>query len=679
MSLNTRTLIEAGDLPIDVISRDAAIEMSFKPRPAYYARCKELGVSYSGLRFYDPKVRNIHPWLARRSRSVARFSTLAAFLPPSTSREELLKLMGFTEEELRNAVKSHYPPLISYLTPPDETSKYTSNRIVLDPMAGGGTIPLEATILGAKSISIDYNPLAYLILKATIEFPAKYGIELWRKVCSEAEKLISYAEVQLSNYYQRVDGYIHVKSVLKNGKNVPLTTSIRLTTKLWATLHNGKIMFRSSVTSKTAFRELLYTWIIQHVRVMEGNRDIYEKTLGPLIVQVGGSFREAKESELDSLLKAYEKYLELREHVPAFNISLPYGNEIFSSIMNLRKYGNLFTPRQAMSLAIISKYLKKRFRELLSEGEFGAAVSLYLALGISRMIDFNSVLTSWNYNTKTIRDSTGSYYKYRKLKLEEVHAEGVVPYKTLSWIYEPWNTKETAGGICPIVKELAEKLEDKGDKVEVYLGDAQKLSEIVKNKVDLVNIDPPYYNQHMYGDFSEFFWPYLRDILDPVLDILFKDSVKIQWNYKSYRVPKKEEVIAKKLGDISFEIKLAKVLREASVVLKENGLIIIWYTHRDVRAWNALVRSIKKAGLTITSIVPVVSEHPTRSITKGGRVGINRVLLVVLRKEESKEPIEDIVERMYKLCLKAKMMEREDPREECLLLRSVIEKSLKLK
>ena len=49
------TLIEKW-FPVNVISRDAATEMSFKPRPAYYARCKELGLKCKGKGFYDPRL-----------------------------------------------------------------------------------------------------------------------------------------------------------------------------------------------------------------------------------------------------------------------------------------------------------------------------------------------------------------------------------------------------------------------------------------------------------------------------------------------------------------------------------------------------------------------------------------------------------------------------------------------
>ena len=42
---------------------------------------------------------------------------------------------------------------------------------ILDPFAGGGTIPLEAQRLGLEAHASDLNPVAVLINKALIEFP----------------------------------------------------------------------------------------------------------------------------------------------------------------------------------------------------------------------------------------------------------------------------------------------------------------------------------------------------------------------------------------------------------------------------------------------------------------------------------------------------------------------------
>src|SRR5579859_3592560 len=46
---------------------------------------------------------------------------------------------------------------------------------VLDPFAGGGSIPLEAQRLGLEAHASDLNPVAVLINKALIEIPPKFA------------------------------------------------------------------------------------------------------------------------------------------------------------------------------------------------------------------------------------------------------------------------------------------------------------------------------------------------------------------------------------------------------------------------------------------------------------------------------------------------------------------------
>ena len=52
------------------------------------------------------------------------------------------------------------------------------NPVVLDITAGGGSIPFEAGRLGFRTIANELNPVAGLILRATCEWPQKYGWEL---------------------------------------------------------------------------------------------------------------------------------------------------------------------------------------------------------------------------------------------------------------------------------------------------------------------------------------------------------------------------------------------------------------------------------------------------------------------------------------------------------------------
>ena len=50
---------------------------------------------------------------------------------------------------------------------------------VLDPFAGGGAIPLEAMRLGCEATAVDINPVAWFILKCTLEYPQKFAGKTW--------------------------------------------------------------------------------------------------------------------------------------------------------------------------------------------------------------------------------------------------------------------------------------------------------------------------------------------------------------------------------------------------------------------------------------------------------------------------------------------------------------------
>jgi putative DNA methylase len=68
---------------------------------------------------------------------------------------------------------------------------------VLDFMAGGGAIPLEGVRYGFELFANDLNPIASLVLKATIEYPARYGTKL-------SESIISYANLAHSRVVKRL-------------------------------------------------------------------------------------------------------------------------------------------------------------------------------------------------------------------------------------------------------------------------------------------------------------------------------------------------------------------------------------------------------------------------------------------------------------------------------------------
>jgi adenine-specific DNA methylase len=118
-------------------------------------------------------ISTLHIWWARRPLAASRTTALAALLPDDPSRrEDLLRMV----ENLApwEAVQKNNPELEKARALIREAFGGRAPR-VLDPFAGGGSIPLEALRLGCETYALDYNPVAVLINKAVLEFPQKFA------------------------------------------------------------------------------------------------------------------------------------------------------------------------------------------------------------------------------------------------------------------------------------------------------------------------------------------------------------------------------------------------------------------------------------------------------------------------------------------------------------------------
>ena len=142
-------------------------------------------------------ISTLHIWPARRPLAACRAALIAALLPDPGDPEErrrLIERIGGRVvpkiEKKKVAGKSvdiereetiggilHWgresDPDLQFFR--DEIRKAYGGRAprVLDPFAGGGAIPLEAMRLGCEVTAIDINPVAWFILKCTLEYPQK--------------------------------------------------------------------------------------------------------------------------------------------------------------------------------------------------------------------------------------------------------------------------------------------------------------------------------------------------------------------------------------------------------------------------------------------------------------------------------------------------------------------------
>ena len=145
-----------------------------------------------------PAPNRLHVWWARRPLVAARAAVLASLLPADADREKFLHVLGIhgnpfaAQKRIANANRSGerlgasaygYSRAFGY-SPTDVEKEWLAKNStagpssVLDPTAGGGSIPFEAVRLGLTAYANDLNPVATLIERATVEWPAVYGGQL---------------------------------------------------------------------------------------------------------------------------------------------------------------------------------------------------------------------------------------------------------------------------------------------------------------------------------------------------------------------------------------------------------------------------------------------------------------------------------------------------------------------
>lgn len=132
---------------------------------------------------YKGNPSTVHKWWAQRPLAAARAVLFAQLVDdpssdPTLSEEEQKVERERLHDIIRRLVKwENISDERLYAEARAEIKKSTSGNppAILDPFAGGGTIPLEAQRLGLEAHASDLNPVAVLINKALIEIPPKFA------------------------------------------------------------------------------------------------------------------------------------------------------------------------------------------------------------------------------------------------------------------------------------------------------------------------------------------------------------------------------------------------------------------------------------------------------------------------------------------------------------------------
>ncbi|MBC7256156.1 MAG: DUF1156 domain-containing protein, partial [Chloroflexi bacterium] len=158
------------------------IEVDFPLRQVSEASVREKNIRHG-------HISTLHIWWARRPLAASRATALAALVEDDPARrEELLSLV----KQLAPWESAHDERLLERARALIRATYGGRAPRVLDPFAGGGSIPLEALRLGCEAYALDYNPVAVLLNKAVLEYPQRYGQTVRVKAPSH---LMGYREV----------------------------------------------------------------------------------------------------------------------------------------------------------------------------------------------------------------------------------------------------------------------------------------------------------------------------------------------------------------------------------------------------------------------------------------------------------------------------------------------------
>jgi len=149
------------------------IEVSFPVKEVSIESAREKNIRHG-------HISTLHIWWARRPLAASRATAYAALVPAPKDMDEWQKQRDFIIQ-LCKWENSNNPQLIERARKAILTANGGVPPKVLDPFAGGGSIPLEALRLGCETFASDYNPVAVLVEKCTLEYPQKYGQPISRE------------------------------------------------------------------------------------------------------------------------------------------------------------------------------------------------------------------------------------------------------------------------------------------------------------------------------------------------------------------------------------------------------------------------------------------------------------------------------------------------------------------
>jgi putative DNA methylase len=542
---------------------------------------------------------------------------------------------------------------------------------ILDPFAGGGTIPLEAQRLGLEAHASDLNPVAVLINKALIEIPPKFAgrppiypganVERnsWPKASGLAADVRHYGNWIRSRAEDRI-GHLYPKAHLPGGAEgtviawiwartvtcpnpacrieMPLVSSWLLGKKKNKEAHvvprveNGVVKFSiasglSSGGKGEAKGTVARTGAICVSCQATASLDYIRHQgrsvgLGAVLmatVAEGNRQRIYLAPDDDSRAAA-----DVPRPVGALSGDLGYyPRDIKAPIYGLTTFASLFTNRQMTALITFSDLVEEA-REAALKDAVGAGLPVGERLeeggsGAAAYADAIATYLGLAVSRSTDRSSSLSSWDSSRDSIRNTFGRQAIP---MVWDFAEANLLSgSSGNFLGQVQWTAESIDSWAGAGSGEATQADASSRPLDGYV--ISTDPPYYDNIGYSDLSDYFYVWLRRSLRGVHPKLLSTML----------VPKAEELVAnphRHGGDDGakhfFEIGFANVFRHARESANADFPITVYYAFKQAESdlggtvstgWETILSSMVHAGWTVTATWPVRSELSNRMMASG--------------------------------------------------------------
>lgn len=288
----------------------------------------------------------------------------------------------------------------------------------------------------------------------------------------------------------------------------------------------------------------------------------------------------------------------------------------------IHKYRELFSRRQLTTLSQFSQLVEEvrtKVEKTMGKEDHGYAIAVatYLALGASKLADYNSTLTSWSAS----RDQSAHVFTRQALPMVWDFTE-VNPFA------------EAAGNIEITLTSIARALERLPAKVP-GVASQMPAQNATQPSVCFISTDPPYYDNVGYADLSDFFYFWLRQSLRNTYPDLCSTMM----------TPKAEELVAEPYrhnGKVAAERFFLEGMGAVMTLLgnktTSTGPLSIYYAFKQAdtqedegtasTGWETFLDAIISSGLMITGTWPMRSERGVRMRAIGSNALASSIILI---------------------------------------------------